>query len=419
MRSDRSSLRRPTQSLAPRIASVSEPLLPPPGRPRDQDRRAGAAESAAHVDVPFKKPQRFLHRVVPVSEELLGYRAHTARRDIGAGLTVAALALPAAMAYAEVAALSQVRGLYALLLPTVAYAVLGSSNQLIIGRNMVEALTIVLGIGVVRGWRSPLVGVAAAAVLLAALIAAVGPALRLLPIDLLRLVVGALLLGLGLQWLRKAILRASGYKALRDETAAFRRRREEAAVASADERAGLDSYAFTIAFKGVLLEGLEVAFIVVSFGRGQGRLGLVATAAATALVAVAGVGVLVRSPLTRVPQNTIKFAVGLLLTTSVASRRSREPGCIGREQSSPCSASWASSPRFASSSCACCGVSAWLLSRSEHEPRSRDWQPTFGVLLALASTLLLRHTGLPAWWLVPAAGRGAACSVSATRHSGA
>ena len=181
--------------------------------------------------------------------------------------------------------------------------------------EMVEALTIVLGIGVVRGWRSPLVGVAAAAVVLAALIAALGPALRLLPIDVLRLVVGALLLSFGLQWLRKAILRASGHKPLRDETAAFRRGREQAAAATTRERAGLDWYAFTIAFKGVLLEGLEVAFIVVSFGSGQGRLALAATAATAALVVVAGVGALVRAPLARVPENRIKFAVGLLLTT--------------------------------------------------------------------------------------------------------
>ena len=181
--------------------------------------------------------------------------------------------------------------------------------------EMVEALTIVLGIGVVRGWRSPLVGVVGAAIVLAALIAALGPALRLLPIDALRLVVGALLLSFGLQWLRKAILRASGHKALRDETAAFRRGREEAAAATADERAGLDWYAFTVSFKGVLLEGLEVAFIVVTFGSGQGRLGLAAAAAPAALVVVAGVGALVRAPLARVPENRIKFAVGLLLTT--------------------------------------------------------------------------------------------------------
>src|SRR5262245_31058487 len=92
--------------------------------------------------------------------------------------------------------------------------------------EMVEALTIVLAVGVVRGWRSPLIGVGAATVVLAALVAALGPALGVLPLDTLRLIVGTLLLTLGLQWLRKGILRASGYKPLRDEAAAFRRRRE-------------------------------------------------------------------------------------------------------------------------------------------------------------------------------------------------
>jgi uncharacterized membrane protein len=181
--------------------------------------------------------------------------------------------------------------------------------------EMVEALTIVLAVGVTRGWRSPLIGVGAAAVALAATIAALGPALQLLPIDALRLVVGALLLCFGLQWLRKAILRSSGYRSLHDESEAFRAERAQATAAPKDERAGIDWYGFTVAFKGVLLEGLEVAFIVVTFGSTQGRLGLAAAAAGAALVLVAMVGVLVHAPLERVPENTIKFAVGLLLTT--------------------------------------------------------------------------------------------------------
>src|SRR5262245_48077382 len=181
--------------------------------------------------------------------------------------------------------------------------------------EMVEALTIVLALGAVRGWRSPLLSVAAAAVALTALVAALGPALRVLPIEVLRLVVGTLLLTFGLQWLRKAILRASGYKELRDEAAAFRRRREQAAAADRSERAGLDWYAFTLAFKGVLLEGLEVAFILISFAGGQGRFALAATAAASAAVVVAAVGALVRAPLARVPENTIKYAVGVMLTS--------------------------------------------------------------------------------------------------------
>ncbi len=181
--------------------------------------------------------------------------------------------------------------------------------------EMVEALTIVLGVGIVRGWRSTLIGVAAATVVLAALVGVLGPALQVVPIETLRLVVGALLLAFGMQWLRKAILRSSGHTALHDEDERFQREREQAAAAGHVQRAGLDWYAFTVAFKGVLLEGLEVVFIVISFGSAQGRLGLAAGGAAAALVLVVAGGVLARGPLTRVPENTIKFAVGLLLTS--------------------------------------------------------------------------------------------------------
>jgi MYXO-CTERM domain-containing protein len=181
--------------------------------------------------------------------------------------------------------------------------------------EFVEALTIVLAAGLTRGWRSSLTGLAAATVALAAIVAALGPTLKLIPIDALRLVVGALLLAFGLQWLRKAILRASGYKALHDEVAIFAREAEEARSATSHVRAGLDWYGFTLAFKGVLLEGLEVAFIVITFGSTQGNIGLAALGAGIALVLVATVGVLVRAPLSRVPENTMKFAVGVMLTT--------------------------------------------------------------------------------------------------------
>jgi uncharacterized membrane protein len=181
--------------------------------------------------------------------------------------------------------------------------------------EMVEALTIVLGVGFVRGWRAPLTGAAAAAVALAVVVAALGPALQVVPIDSLRLVVGALLLVFGLQWLRKAILRASGYKALQDEDEAFRHEREQAAAAGRETKAGLDWYGFTVAFKGVLLEGLEVVFIVIAFGSAQGRLGLAALGAAAAVVLVVAAGLLLHRPLSRVPENAIKFAVGLLLTS--------------------------------------------------------------------------------------------------------
>ena len=180
---------------------------------------------------------------------------------------------------------------------------------------MVEALTIVLGVGIVRGWRSTLIGVGAASVVLAVLVAALGPALGRIPIGTLRLVVGALLLAFGLQWLRKAILRSSGYKDLHDEDEAFRQEREQAAAAGNVQRAGLDWYSFTVAFKGVLLEGLEVVFIVIAFGSAEGHLGLAAAGAVAALVVVLVAGLLAKGPLSRVPENTIKFAVGLLLTS--------------------------------------------------------------------------------------------------------
>ena len=179
----------------------------------------------------------------------------------------------------------------------------------------VEALTIVLAVGVVRGWRSTLSGVGAAAVVLAAIVAALGPALRLIPIGTLRFVVGALLLAFGLQWLRKAILRASGYKPLHDEGAAFAREQKQADAAGPVVRTGMDWYSFTVAFKGVLLEGLEVAFIVISFGTAQGHIGIAAGAAAAAAVVVVGVGLAVRGPLERVPENSLKFVVGVLLTS--------------------------------------------------------------------------------------------------------
>jgi uncharacterized membrane protein len=181
--------------------------------------------------------------------------------------------------------------------------------------EMVEALTIVLGVGVVRGWRSTLIGAGAAGVVLALVVATLGPALDSIPIDTLRLVVGALLLAFGLQWLRKAILRSSGFKDLHDEDEAFREERARAAAAGDERRAGLDWYAFTIAFKGVLLEGLEVVFIVIAFGSAEGHFGLAVAGAVAAFVVVAVAGVLAHGPLSRVPENTIKFAVGLLLST--------------------------------------------------------------------------------------------------------
>jgi uncharacterized membrane protein len=179
----------------------------------------------------------------------------------------------------------------------------------------VEALTIVLAVGVTRGWRSALIGVGAALVVLAVVAAVLGPALTLIPIDALRLVVGALLLVFGLQWLRKAILRASGYKGLHDEAAIFEREVAAARTQGQVVRAGLDWYAFTLSFKGVLLEGLEVIFIVVTFGAAAKQVPLAALGAAAAVLLVVAVGLVVHEPLTRVPENLLKFVVGLLLTS--------------------------------------------------------------------------------------------------------
>jgi uncharacterized membrane protein len=177
----------------------------------------------------------------------------------------------------------------------------------------VEALTIVLAVGSSRRWSSALLGVGAALVALVAIVALTGPALVTLPIDVLRLLVGGLLLIFGLQWLRKAILRAAGAKALHDELAIFAEERTAAALAPA--AAGFDSYAFAISFKAVLLEGLEVAFIVVTFGANRGEIPLAAAAAGLAVIAVLLAGIAARAPLARVPENAMKFAVGVLLTT--------------------------------------------------------------------------------------------------------
>jgi uncharacterized membrane protein len=178
----------------------------------------------------------------------------------------------------------------------------------------VEALTIVLAAGT-RGWRSAFQGVGAGLVVLAVVVAALGPALRLIPLSGLRLVVGALLLVFGLQWLRKAILRGSGHKALHDETKLYAEGVAAARVAQREGRFVVDDwYAFALSFKGVLLEGLEVAFIVVTFGENARNVPLAVLGAVLAVLVVAGVGVAVRAPLARVPENAMKFVVGVLLT---------------------------------------------------------------------------------------------------------
>jgi uncharacterized membrane protein len=179
----------------------------------------------------------------------------------------------------------------------------------------VEATTIVLAAGTARDWRSALSGMAIAIVVLAVVVAVLGPAVSAVPLRGLRLVVGALLLVFGLQWLRKAILRASGYKSLHDEDKIYA---EQLAAAAAQERARTalvpDWYGFTLSFKGVLLEGLEVVFIVLTFGSNASNVGLAAIAAGCAVAIVATAGIAIRAPLSRVPENTLKFVVGIMLT---------------------------------------------------------------------------------------------------------
>ena len=180
----------------------------------------------------------------------------------------------------------------------------------------VEALTIVLAAGLTREWRSTFQGMAVALVVLAVVVAAAGPALTLFPLGALRLVVGALLAAFGLQWLRKGILRASGYKGLHDETSIYARQIEAARAAAAGGKHGVnDWYAFTLSFKGVLLEGLEVVFIAITFGANQGNVGLAALGAVAAVLVVAAIGVAARAPLARVPENTMKLGVGVMLAS--------------------------------------------------------------------------------------------------------
>jgi uncharacterized membrane protein len=150
---------------------------------------------------------------------------------------------------------------------------------------------------------------------LAVIVAALGPAVSTIPLSGLRLVVGGILLIFGLQWLRKAILRASGYKELHDEETIFRSQLAAAQAAPARSGRGVnDWYAFTLSFKGVVLEGLEVVFNVLTFGSNQHDTPLAAVAALAAVVVVVGAAFAVRAPLARVPENTMKFVVAVMLT---------------------------------------------------------------------------------------------------------
>jgi uncharacterized membrane protein len=189
--------------------------------------------------------------------------------------------------------------------------------------EFVEAFTIVLVVGVTINWRSSLAGTAAALLLLAVLVGVFGVSLaQLVPLDALRLVVGTILLLFGLKWLKKAILRYAGLKALHDEEAIYEHEMAELRAAGAARSNTFDRFGIAMAFKSVLLEGLEVAFIVITFGvtsattDAQRMAGLNAAAlgALAALVLVVIVGAFIHAPLRQVPENTLKFTVGIMLT---------------------------------------------------------------------------------------------------------
>jgi uncharacterized membrane protein len=292
----------------------------------------------------------------------------------------------------------------------------------------VEALTIVLAVGTTRSWSSAIGGVGMAVLMLAVVVVGLGSALTALPIDALRVAIGGLLLIFGLQWLRKAILRAAGLKAKHDERETYRL--EAAAAQAAGERpVGFDGYSFAISFKGVLLEGLEVAFIVLTFGANQHRVGLAAAAAGLAVLLVVLAGVALRAPLARVPENAMKFAVGVTLSSFGMFWGAEGAG-----------ASWpggeAALLAIVPGVLLVAIAMAWWLGRwrltaealaplpsDSHSRRGGrsvkllrsgllavwefvvgdDWRTAVGVALALTLTAAIAKAGISAWWLIPVA----------------
>ncbi len=181
--------------------------------------------------------------------------------------------------------------------------------------EMVEAATIVMAMGFTRSWKSALIGVGTALVALSAVTVLAGYAITTwLPESALQLAIGGLLLIFGLQWLRKAILRSSGRKAEHDEAAAYK---VEVALAKQAGKpdAGLDMFSFMVSFKGVFLEGMEVVFIVITFGLNAHNVPLAAAGAGAALVTVLIVAILARKPLSMIPENHLKYIVGLMLAS--------------------------------------------------------------------------------------------------------
>ncbi len=307
----------------------------------------------------------------------------------------------------------------------------------------VEATTIVLAAGTARDWKSALLGTGSGLGVLAVIIGVFGPTLSNLPIGGLRLFVGGLLLVFGLQWVRKAILRSSGYKALHDEDAIFQEELVQARKAKSGQRLGVhDWYAFTLSFKGVLLEGLEVAFIVLTFGTIQNQVGLASLAALAAVVIVAITGFALRKPLARVPENTMKFVVGIMLTSFGIFWGAEGAGAKwpGKDASLPAIilfmvlVSWILIQILRTRHAAREVVLAKTHSVAKEIPdeieedeieilQSRtfmtsvkafgdfwfdfligdDWRGTIGILLAFIATAMLNHSGITCWWVLPLA----------------
>ncbi|HVA12256.1 MAG TPA: hypothetical protein VNF99_03320 [Stellaceae bacterium] len=178
----------------------------------------------------------------------------------------------------------------------------------------VEAMTIILAVATVRGWRPAGFGALAGLALLAVIVVVLGPALEYVPLHLLQLAFGILLLLFGMRWLRKAILRAAGIIPLHDEATAFTAKTAELRAQSAQPMERADWLAALASGKAVLIEGLEVVFIVIAVGAGRGLLVPASASAVAACVVVAGAGAILYRPLARVPENTLKFAVGVLLS---------------------------------------------------------------------------------------------------------
>ncbi|HEY2284082.1 MAG TPA: hypothetical protein VGH60_11095 [Solirubrobacteraceae bacterium] len=298
----------------------------------------------------------------------------------------------------------------------------------------VEALTIVLAVGATRSWTWALGGLAAAILALAMIVLVLGPAITSLPIDVLRVFVGGLLLIFGLQWLSKAILRSAGLKAKHDELLIYERE-ADAANAAGGRHVGFDAYSFAISFKGVFLEGLEVVFIVLTFGANQHRVSLAAGAAGIAVLTVAVVGFAARAPLAKVPENALKLGVGVMLTSFGMFWAAEGAGTDwpGGE-----AALLAIIPGVFMAATAIAGlirrVAARRVGRSALDARPRtapietravggkeiarglalpyavwefivgdDWRTAIGVVLALALTALVAEDGVTAWWIMPAA----------------